>query len=99
MNSFSPTKPTTLNRSSPSISRIEGIIRKNPIAKGQRQLVLFAVDRILGGVEPVFRHEAQLYGIPVLDATLIRSWADIGFRNSATERQLCGFCDCRENPD
>jgi hypothetical protein len=46
------------------------VVRKNPVAKGQRQLVLFAVGRILGGVEPVFRHIAQLYGIPVLDATL-----------------------------
>jgi len=41
------------------------VVLKNLVAKGQRQLVLLAVGRILGGVEPVLRHTARLYGNPV----------------------------------
>jgi hypothetical protein len=68
VNSLSPTKPATLNRSSPSISRIQGRIREidvleNAVAKGQRKLVLDLIDPILRGIESVF-HGGKYTGIP-----------------------------------
>ncbi|WP_167350063.1 hypothetical protein [Methylobacterium platani] len=64
-------------------------VLENPVAEGQRQRVLPAVDRILGGVEPIGRHGREAYGISVWHAT----------RTMRGRRRLSPSRSCRSIPE